>query len=162
MPNKKSIKKNYITKKNLIHAGVILSVAFNITILAAVGLAILQSSSGKLTSLSTNSPLLSTTCANYFNKQKTVVGPITNVSGINFYPLYLNDTSDNSCNRLLLSSQYAIKNLLETNNSNAINYYLNTTKLNKTQNSPQLEIPIYYNNKTKLPIDLTTQDFLAN
>ena len=163
MPSKKLDNKkiSYINKKYFVYAGIILSVAFNITILAIAALAFQQSYSGKTTSLSTNSILMNATCSNYFNKQKTSVGPTTNVNGINFYPLYLSDTSDNPCNRIFLSSQYEIKSLLETNNSNAIDYYLNTTKLNTASRPSQIEIPIYYDNKTKLPIDLTTQDFLA-
>ncbi len=162
MKNKKSNNKIvYLNKVNLIRTGIILSVALNIAFIGVILLTIQQSSAGKLTTLSTG-VFLNNTCGNYLNKQKTSVGSTTNVSGIDFYPVYLTDTSDNTCNRLLLSSQYEIKKLLETNNSNAINYYLNTTNLIKTPHPAQIEIPIYYDNKTKLPIDLTTQDFLAN
>jgi len=160
MKNKKtSNKKDFFNRVNIIRAGMILSLALNIAFIGVVLVAIQQSKDGKITTLSTGT-LLDSTCSSYLNKQKTSVGSTTNVSGIDFYPVYLTDTSDNPCNRIVLSSQNQIKTLLETNNSNAINYYLNTTNLIKTPHPAQIEIPIYYDNKTKLPIDLTTQNFV--
>ena len=163
MPSKKLDNKkiSHINKKNFVYAGIILSVAFNVIILAIAAFAFQQSYSGKTTFLEANDFLMSTTCRSYLNKQKKSDGPTTNVNGIDFNSVYLSDTSDNLCNRIVLSSQYEIKSLLETNNSNAIDYYLNTTKLNTASRPSQIEIPIYYDNKTKLPIDLTTQDFVT-
>ena len=152
---------NYINKKSLIRLGIALSLTANLVIIVIVILALIQSSQGKITSLSTNSALISRTCNNYFNKQTYRTGTLSKIDGVSFQPVYLNDTSNNACNQMTLSSTFEQKTLLEVNKQNATNYYVNTTKLNTgyfAAHPETVTIPIYYNEKTKQPINLDTID----
>ncbi len=152
---------NYVNKKSLIRLGIALSLTANLVIAVIVILALVQSMQGKITSLSTNSALISSTCNNYFNKQTYRTGTLSKVDGVSFQPVYLKDTSNNACNRINLSSTFEQKTLLEVNKQNATNYYVNTTKLNTgyfATHPETVTIPIYYNENTNQPINLDTLD----
>ncbi|MEI7674660.1 MAG: hypothetical protein WCI60_02900 [bacterium] len=165
MTTKKTTKKaskfrDYINKKRLIRLGIALSLTANLIIAVIVVLAVVQSYQGKINSLTTNSALFSRTCLKYYSKQHLYNGKVTNVDGVRFQPIYINDTSLNICNEDMFSSQIAQKWLLLANRQNAINYYVNTTKLNSGLFGPntkeEIDLPIFYDAKTGKPINLDT------